>query len=223
MSDLRITGVYMQYYFVCKRKLWLFAKHLKMEEKSDLVTMGKQIDEHTFKREKKHIDIDETISIDFIGNQGTIHEIKKGNSMDRADTFQLKYYLYYLYKRGVTDINGVINYPKLKEKVRVELTAEDIKKIESVMKEIASVLKKDIPPPVINSKICKKCKEFLNHIQNSVFEGELTEGQMMQLKYELSELIREDKDSIIFFSSSKEDWLNKEILGLNKNAFSNLL
>lgn len=43
------------------------------------------------------------------------------------------------------------------------------------------------------------------------------------LKYELKELIREDKDSIIFFSSREEDWLNKEILGLNKNAFSNLL
>jgi len=72
-------------------------------------------------------------------------------------------------------------------------------------------------------KVFKKCKEFLNHIQNSVFEGELTEGQVMQLKYELSELIRADKDSIIFFSSREEDWLNKEILGLNKNAFTNLL
>jgi CRISPR-associated protein Cas2 len=72
-------------------------------------------------------------------------------------------------------------------------------------------------------KVFKKCKEFLNHVQNSVFEGELTEGQVMQLKYELKEFIREDKDSIIFFSSREEEWLNKEILGLNKNAFSNLL
>ena len=75
----------------------------------------------------------------------------------------------------------------------------------------------------IMRQVFKKCKEYLNHIQNSVFEGELTEGQVMQLKYELSELIRADKDSIIFFTSSKGDWLNKDILGLNKNAFSNLL
>jgi CRISPR-associated protein Cas2 len=72
-------------------------------------------------------------------------------------------------------------------------------------------------------KVFKKCKEFLNHIQNSVFEGELTEAQVMELKYELKELIRADKDSIIFFSSSKEEWLTKDILGINKNAFSNLL
>ncbi|NIM17000.1 MAG: CRISPR-associated endonuclease Cas2 [Candidatus Aminicenantes bacterium] len=71
--------------------------------------------------------------------------------------------------------------------------------------------------------VFKKCKEYLNHIQNSVFEGELTEGQVMELKYELKDLIREDKDSIIFFTSKEEKWLNKDILGLNKNEFSNLL
>ena len=75
----------------------------------------------------------------------------------------------------------------------------------------------------IMRKVFNKCKEYLNHIQNSVFEGELTEGQVMQLKYELDELIRIDKDSIILFTSREEKWLNKDILGLNKNAFSNLL
>ena len=160
MSEIRVTGVYMQYFFVCKRKLWFFAKNLKMEEKSDLVTMGKQIDEHTFTREKKHIDIDNTISIDFIGSKGTIHEIKKSSSMDRADIFQVKYYLYYLHKRGVTDIDGVINYPKLREKVKVELTTEDIVKIDSIIEEIAEILKKEIPPPVIKTKVCKKCAYY---------------------------------------------------------------
>jgi CRISPR-associated protein Cas2 len=72
-------------------------------------------------------------------------------------------------------------------------------------------------------KVFNKCKEYLNHIQNSVFEGELSESQVTQLKYELKEFIREDKDSVIFFSSSKEEWLKKDILGLNKNDFSNLL
>jgi CRISPR-associated protein Cas2 len=72
-------------------------------------------------------------------------------------------------------------------------------------------------------KVFKLSKEYLNHVQNSVFEGEMSEGQLMQLKYELKDVIREDKDSVIFFSSSKEEWLAKEILGVNKNAFSNLL
>jgi CRISPR-associated protein Cas2 len=72
-------------------------------------------------------------------------------------------------------------------------------------------------------KVFKLCKEFLNHIQNSVFEGELSDGQLTQLKYKIEDLIRDDKDSVIFFTSSKEEWLKKEILGVNKNEFSNLL
>jgi CRISPR-associated protein Cas2 len=71
--------------------------------------------------------------------------------------------------------------------------------------------------------VFKKCKEYLNHIQNSVFEGELSEGQVSRLKCELNEIIRSDKDSVIFFCSSKEEWLKKDILGLNKNDFSNVL
>jgi CRISPR-associated protein Cas2 len=46
---------------------------------------------------------------------------------------------------------------------------------------------------------------------------------LMELKMELQDFIRVDKDSVIFFTSSKEEWLEKEIVGLNKNAFSNLL
>lgn len=75
----------------------------------------------------------------------------------------------------------------------------------------------------IMRKVFKKCKEFLNHIQNSVFEGEITKAGLMGLRYELKELIRDDKDSIIIFTSSKEEWLEKDILGLNKNEFSNML
>jgi CRISPR-associated protein Cas2 len=45
----------------------------------------------------------------------------------------------------------------------------------------------------------------------------------MQLKYEIKEMIRVDKDSVIVFRSREEDWLNKDIIGLNKNAFSNFL
>jgi len=72
-------------------------------------------------------------------------------------------------------------------------------------------------------KVFKKCREYLNHVQNSVFEGELSSAQVMQLKYTIKELIRDDKDSVIVFTSSQEEWLEKEIVGLNKNAFSNIL
>ena len=49
--------------------------------------------------------------------------------------------------------------------------------------------------------VYKTCKKYLIHIQNSVFEGELLESQMLKLKAELDRHIRENKDSVIVFKS----------------------
>ena len=62
--------------------------------------------------------------------------------------------------------------------------------------------------------VFKTCKKYLVHIQNSVFEGELLESQMLKLKVELNRFIREDKDSVIVFKSRSQKWLDKEFLGM---------
>lgn len=62
--------------------------------------------------------------------------------------------------------------------------------------------------------IYKTCKKYLIHIQNSVFEGELLESQMLKLKSELNKYIRDDKDSVIVFKSRSQRWLDKEFLGM---------
>ena len=59
----------------------------------------------------------------------------------------------------------------------------------------------------------KTCKKYLVHIQNSVFEGELLESQALKLKSELNRWIRDDKDSVIFFKSRSQRWLEKEFWG----------
>ena len=49
------------------------------------------------------------------------------------------------------------------------------------------------------SRILKICKKYLSHIQNSVFEGEISKPQLMQLKKEMQPYINEELDSIIIF------------------------
>ena len=63
---MQITGIMIYYYFVCKRKLWYFLNQINMEQNSELVSIGKILDETSYKREKKSILIDNTINIDFI-------------------------------------------------------------------------------------------------------------------------------------------------------------
>ncbi|WIV11664.1 CRISPR-associated endonuclease Cas2 [Proteiniborus sp. MB09-C3] len=67
----------------------------------------------------------------------------------------------------------------------------------------------------------KICKKYLTHIQMSVFEGNLSELNLMKLKKELEQYIRDNKDSLIIFKSRDERWLTKEFLGLKDDKTSN--
>jgi len=161
MEELRpITGVFVNYYFVCKRKLWLFAHDIKMEQTSDTVALGKLIDETTYAREKKHILIDNLINIDFFGIKGYINEVKKSNTMEEADIWQVRYYLYYLKKKGLLNMKGILDYPKLRKKEIVELTPTDEEKLEKILSELKEIIKQEKPPSSIKTKVCRKCSYF---------------------------------------------------------------
>lgn len=64
-------------------------------------------------------------------------------------------------------------------------------------------------------KCLKICRRYLNWIQNSVFEGELTEAQLAALKAELG-LVLQDSDSVILFHSRERKWLKREVWGEEK-------
>ena len=72
-------------------------------------------------------------------------------------------------------------------------------------------------------KVFKSCKKYLVHIQNSVFEGEISEAQLLKLKLEIKQAIREDRDSLIVFKSRHERWLPKEMWGKQEDKMSNFL
>lgn len=58
------------------------------------------------------------------------------------------------------------------------------------------------------SRIFKICKKYLTHIQNSVFEGELSKGQLAQLQKELKEYIDKELDSVIILNlGRKNGWI----------------
>lgn len=75
----------------------------------------------------------------------------------------------------------------------------------------------------ILNRTFKTCKKYLCHIQNSVFEGELSESQIVKLKYELKDIIRENIDSVILFKSRNEKWLKKEMWGKEDDKTSNFI
>lgn len=73
------------------------------------------------------------------------------------------------------------------------------------------------------AKVCKFLRTVLQWIQNSVFEGELTPSQLERVRVRLSELINEDKDSVLIYSVSAEKWVGREAIGIEKNPRTNML
>ncbi|TAE67294.1 MAG: CRISPR-associated endonuclease Cas2 [Bacteroidetes bacterium] len=72
-------------------------------------------------------------------------------------------------------------------------------------------------------KMLKLCRVYLNWIQNSVFEGEITEVKLKELVSKAKEFMNEDEDSLIIFKSRDEKWLHKEVIGKEKNDLDNFL
>lgn len=72
-------------------------------------------------------------------------------------------------------------------------------------------------------KMLKLCRRYLNWIQNSVFEGELTEVKLKELLHEAGLIMEKGRDSLIIFKTRQEKWLEKMIIGQEKNELDNLI
>jgi len=72
-------------------------------------------------------------------------------------------------------------------------------------------------------KMLKLCRRYLNWIQNSVFEGELTDVKLKELLQEAKGIMKLETDSIIIFKSRQERWLEKMVIGKEKNKLDNIL
>lgn len=66
-------------------------------------------------------------------------------------------------------------------------------------------------------------KQYLTWIQNSAFEGEITEGLLEEIKLKVSSVIEEDKDSIIIYSINNPSWLKRQTWGREKNNTETIL
>ena len=89
-----ISGLHIQYYHVCKRKLWLHSKNLNMETEHDRVMEGTALHESSYRYlEDKELLIDGDIRIDAVDGE-YIREVKISSKMEKSDKWQLLFYLY---------------------------------------------------------------------------------------------------------------------------------
>lgn len=160
---MQITGTHFNYYQVCKRKLWLFANGINMEQVSDLVFEGKLIHEDSYlQRSANYEEIElDGIKVDYYdAKRKVIHEIKKSNKVEDAHEWQLKYYIYVFEQNGIEEVTGILEYPILRKTKDVILSGIDRKQIVEIIADIQNIISNDICPSLQKKGICKNCSYF---------------------------------------------------------------
>lgn len=62
-------------------------------------------------------------------------------------------------------------------------------------------------------KVFKFCKKYLSHFQYSVFRGEITRANLVNLKRELNKVINKEEDYICIIKTISNNVFGEEILG----------
>ena len=73
------------------------------------------------------------------------------------------------------------------------------------------------------NRMLKLCRRYLHWIQNSVFEGEISEVKLTELLIKARALMDEEEDSLIIFKSRTQQWLEKQVVGRERSTLDTIL
>ena len=73
------------------------------------------------------------------------------------------------------------------------------------------------------SRICQFLRRYLNWVQNSVFEGEVSVGMLEEIKTGIKEIINKDEDSARIYILPNEKPLKREVIGIEKVDLGNVI
>lgn len=156
------SGTYISYLHLCHRKLWLHARGVKLENASNnqYVAEGKHISETSYSRRPsrwRELDLGHVKIDHFDPVTNTVREVKKSAKLQHAHVAQVKYYLYTLEQNGMTDVKGLIEYPKQRKTHEIALTDEDRRMIPLWEQEIEEITGGEVCPPLVRKPYCKTC------------------------------------------------------------------
>ena len=73
------------------------------------------------------------------------------------------------------------------------------------------------------TKVCNFLRKYLHWVQNSVFEGELTDGKLKEVQIGLKKRIKLDSDSVLFYKMKTQYDFEKEVMGVEKAGIETIV
>ena len=72
-------------------------------------------------------------------------------------------------------------------------------------------------------RVCNYLRTYLTRIQNSVFEGDITEARFARLKVGLEKILETDHDSVLFWVLRDARWADRQVMGVERFPISNII
>lgn len=157
-EQLRTNGVKVNYWVVCPRKVWLYAKGIRMEPLSERVALGRLLHERAYPElPRRELLIDELIRMDVLESEGKVLEIKYSRKLADAARLQVAYYLLYLRWLGAGNLAGELRFARERRREEVRLTPELEAQVGQALREIQQIEALPAPPVVHFMPLCRVC------------------------------------------------------------------
>lgn len=73
------------------------------------------------------------------------------------------------------------------------------------------------------AKALKVGRKYLNWVQNSLFEGELTTAQLARLKSDMKKVVNEEEDAVVFYLLRRQQYMERQIMGQDRGGVSRII
>lgn len=153
---VRITGLMVQYYEVCKRELWFMSRGIDIDRDAANIRRGTHVDETSYRDKRQSFQVNGRIAIDVL-DSGDVMEVKVSSKLEEPARLQLLYYLWYLDEILDIERDGILAYPKERKRERVALTEENRSRIEEVLQGVLETVQRDSPPELVKKPVCEAC------------------------------------------------------------------
>ncbi len=152
-----INGTMIWYSQICERQVWLIGHSIEPFQEHERLEYGRTIHELFYERYTKEMLIDSVIKVDVVKRKGMVAEVKASSKNLDGARAQLLYYLYYLKKeKGVVAV-GQILVPTEKRIINIELTPENEREIENILRRIEHIISLSRPPEPVKIFYCRNC------------------------------------------------------------------
>jgi CRISPR-associated exonuclease Cas4 len=153
---VRITGLTVQYYHVCKRELWFASRGLDIDRDAANIRRGTHVDETSYGDQRQSFLVNGRIALDML-DSGEVMEVKVSSTLETPARMQLLYYLWYLDRVLGIERDGVLAYPTERKREELTLTDENARAVEETIRGIVEIVERDSPPALEKKPYCDSC------------------------------------------------------------------